>query len=103
MSDTPPADSLDRALAGLLEQQRQCWQQGECVSVEVLLQTLPTVSGHPEAVLDLIYQEFLLREERGEKPQPAEYLRRFPHLADQLQVQFAVDRALAPGSQGWST
>jgi WD40 repeat protein len=103
MSDTPPADSPTSALTDLLQEQRQRWQQGECVPVEVLLQRLPGQPAHAEAVLDLIYQEFLLREERGEQPQPAEYLRRFPHLADQLQIQFAVDRALAPRSQGWST
>jgi serine/threonine protein kinase/tetratricopeptide (TPR) repeat protein len=103
MSDSTPAEAVDRALTGLLEQQRQRWQQGDCVPVEALLQTLPVLSAHPEAVLDLIYQEFLLREERGDEPQPAEYLRRFPHLADQLQIQFAMDRLLAPRSEAPST
>src|SRR5262249_30769132 len=36
------------------------------------------------------------REQRGETPTVAEYRQRFPHLAEQLRVQFEVDRALVP-------
>src|SRR5690606_17469303 len=47
-----------------------------------------------EQVLDLIYQEFLLRGECGEKPTPEEYLARFPRHAEALRRQFLVHEAL---------
>jgi serine/threonine protein kinase len=61
--------------------------------VEAYLLEAPGLAGDPEAVLDLVYQERLLRSERGEEPRLEEYLDRFPHLARQLQVQFELDRA----------
>src|SRR5262249_22088493 len=39
-----------------------------------------------------------LREDLGELPQVAEYQQRFPHLAEQLRIQFEVDRAKVPGT-----
>ena len=47
-----------------------------------------------ELVLDLICHELLLRERRGESPDPDEYLRRFPEFAEDLRTQFEVRRAL---------
>ena len=38
----------------------------------------PELRADPEAVLDLIYNEIVLREEAGESPRLEEYLRRFP-------------------------
>src|SRR5262249_28089864 len=50
--------------------------------------------GSSDAVLDLIYNEVMLREEVGEKPALADYVSRFPHLAAELHAQFEVDGAL---------
>jgi WD40 repeat protein/serine/threonine protein kinase len=86
-----------------VEEQRRRWQRGDRIPVEAFLQRQPGLQADTETILDLIYNEFLLREERGEEPQPAEYLQRFPHLATPLQVQFEVDRALAPGALVRST
>jgi hypothetical protein len=49
-------------------------------------------------VLDLVYGEFILREEMGEAPAVADYLARFPELADALGRQFELHGALAAGS-----
>jgi WD40 repeat protein/tetratricopeptide (TPR) repeat protein len=95
MSDATPGHTPEETLAALLSEQRQCWQRGERVKVESLLRKLPAGRADNEALLDLIYQEFLFREERGEKPDVTGYQRRFPHLAEQLQVQFEADRELA--------
>jgi serine/threonine-protein kinase len=100
MSDAAPAETPQDRFAALLVEQRQRWQRGERVPVEALLEKVPDLAGHVEAVLDLIYNEFLLREERGEVPPVAEYQQRFPHLAEQLRIQFEVDRALGPGPPG---
>jgi hypothetical protein len=92
----PPASAV---VAGLVEEQRRRWQQGERILVEAFLERQPELRDNTEAVLDLIYNEFLRREERGEKPQLADYVQRFPHLAGPLQMQFAVDRALTPSGE----
>jgi hypothetical protein len=97
MSDAPAAATPEDGLALLLDEQRRCWQRGQRVPVELFLLKLPAGPTHTEALLDLIYQEYLLREERGESPQVTEYQQRFPHLAEQLRIQFEEDRELAPG------
>jgi hypothetical protein len=47
-----------------------------------------------ETLLDLIFNEFVLREQLGDVPRVGEYLGRFPNLAPQLRIQFALDQAL---------
>ena len=48
----------------------------------------------PTELLDLVYNEVLLREEDGESPQLGEYLARFPGHAEALRAQFEVHEAL---------
>jgi tetratricopeptide (TPR) repeat protein/tRNA A-37 threonylcarbamoyl transferase component Bud32 len=79
-------------VAGLVAELRRRWQSGERVLVEKYLEQQPTLQADPEAVVDLIYNEVLLREEGGETPSLAEYVQRFPHLAEALAVQFEVDQ-----------
>src|SRR4051794_36204424 len=57
--------------------QRRRWLGGFRVSVEEYLRHLPAPAD-PDLVLDLISGEFLLRQEQGERPEPGEYVRRFP-------------------------
>jgi serine/threonine-protein kinase len=94
MSDTttrPPVASLP-------EDQRRRWQAGERVPVEDYLAAHPGLAD--DALLDLIFQEVVLRERRGETPPLDEYVRRFPRLAETLRLQFSVDRALWESSSG---
>ncbi|MCK6548525.1 serine/threonine protein kinase, partial [Myxococcota bacterium] len=81
-------DAADR-----LTSQRARWERGERVSVEELLRQEPEPSS--EVVLDLVYNEIVLREESGDTPSLEEYLRRFPAHADALRLQFEVHDALA--------
>jgi serine/threonine-protein kinase len=81
-------------LALLLAYQRRAWRRGERVAVEALLVQHPGLAADTEAVLDLIYQEVLLREQAGETPRLDDYLRRFPDLGPQLELQFQVEGAL---------
>jgi WD40 repeat protein len=63
----------------------------------------PALAGDAEALLDCIYNEYVLRTEQGESPEPAEYQARFPHLAAQLAMQFSLESALQSledGSEG---
>jgi WD40 repeat protein len=77
----------------LLAQSRE-WQIGRRPSVEEMLRRHPHLAGDANAVLDLIYNEVVLRESAGQRPELNEYLHRFPHLAADLRVQFEVDQAL---------
>jgi tetratricopeptide (TPR) repeat protein len=65
--------------------------------VEAYLQQLPALRKNPEAVLDLIYNEMVLRHHLGEAPSLEEYLQRFPEYDEPLRRQFSVYRALAGG------
>ena len=85
-------DFLDRAgpltppqvAAVLLVDQRERWLSGERLPAEDYLPWYPTLRADLEYAVELIYGEFLLREELGEGPTPAEYLGRFPQYASRL-------------------
>jgi hypothetical protein len=95
LAGTGPLPAL-RLVAVLRIDQRERWQRGERVPAEVYLRDYPAVAADPEAARDLVYGEILLREERGEAPDPDEYPRRFPQYADTLRAQVSLHRALAP-------
>ena len=78
----------------LLIDQRRRSQRGESFHAEFYLEQRPGLADDPERLLDLIYNELVLREQRGESPTMAEYQARFPHLAEALGDLFAVHRAM---------
>jgi eukaryotic-like serine/threonine-protein kinase len=86
------ADGL--LLALLLKHQRQSWRRGEPALVETYVAQQPALQADAQTVLDLIYNEILLREQAGEAPGLEEYLRRFPELADELRLQFEIEDAI---------
>jgi eukaryotic-like serine/threonine-protein kinase len=94
------------AIHALLADQRSRWRAGDRVTVEQLIAVHPPLADHPDALLDLIYAEVLLRRAAGEHPAAAEYAARFPAVAAEVRDQFEVDAALperptaAPGSTG---
>src|SRR5581483_9110981 len=103
MSDTPhhaaqPTEHFARAgtadLPLFLDDQRRRWRLGQRALVESYVERHPALVGNPEHLLDLIYNEVVLREKAGETPRLEEYLGRFPHLADRLKEQFALDEVL---------
>src|SRR5262245_7163413 len=60
--------SPDDVAAVLRVDQRERWQAGERILAETYLQRHPAVRASPEAAVDLIFNEFLLRERLGERP-----------------------------------
>jgi serine/threonine-protein kinase len=80
----------DQLAAVLLVEQRERWRRGQRPLAETYLAAYPEVPTDPEAAVDLIYGEFLLRVEFGDRPTLAEYQRRFPAYADCLDKQFAL-------------
>jgi WD40 repeat protein len=114
MSDTPseppifpetmgPSEPAQSLLITLLLDQRLRWRRGERILVETYLEQRPALRDDVEGLLDLVSNEVWLRERNGEAPRLDEYLQRFPQLADQLRVQFEVDRALRAADPPAST
>jgi hypothetical protein len=70
----------------------QCarWQAGEPVLVESYVRAYPNLLFDTEQLIDLIYNEFCLREERYGTGQAPDFLRRFPHLSEDLEALFAM-------------
>jgi eukaryotic-like serine/threonine-protein kinase len=105
-TDDTPADGAppggtepDRPmLALLMAYQRRAWRRGERTSVEACLAQQPGLRDDAEAVLDLIYQEVVLRQQAGESPRLEEYTSRFAHLAPQLELQFELEGAIEPST-----
>jgi WD40 repeat protein len=93
MSDPKLAKATLRPLSWLAGDFERRWRAGQRLSVEDFLQQHPEKAADPDAVLDLIQAEVLLREQRGEKPHLDEYLARFPHLAAEVCEQFAFHKA----------
>jgi WD40 repeat protein/tRNA A-37 threonylcarbamoyl transferase component Bud32 len=90
-------------MTALLVDQQSRWRRGDRKPAEYYLSQRPSLTGDSEAALELILHEMLLRRERGETPALGEYQRRFPHLAEPLAIQFAVERAIEEGTGGVGT
>jgi eukaryotic-like serine/threonine-protein kinase len=83
-------------LEGILDDQSVRWGQGERPGAEEYFERFPALRHSPDAALDVIYQELLLRRELGEQPRLQEYIQRFPFLSEPLLAQFAIDEAMRP-------
>jgi WD40 repeat protein len=91
----PATASAARAPSRLIVEQRRRWEAGERVPVEVFLDAYPALRTDTDALLDLVYNEVVLRRQCGEEPPLEEYTRRFPELTAPLRLQLEFSRALA--------
>src|SRR5215813_2559695 len=66
---TPSDMSRSEVIRLAREYQRQNWEKGEPILVEAYLEELKRLQVDAEGVLDLIYNEWVLREEAGESPE----------------------------------
>jgi tetratricopeptide (TPR) repeat protein len=87
-------------VASLCQDQRRRWRRGESATVETYLEQFPGLGSNPDGLLDLIYNEIVLREESGERPRLEEYLGRFGRLGPQLRELFEVHEAIRRGEDG---
>ncbi len=92
MQDLPNLSPSQR-LPVIRREQHSSWQRGEDRRVEAYLDLYPQLASSDESVVDLIYSEFWLREERGDAPSREEYLRRFPQYAERLNSLFELGEA----------
>ena len=86
---------VQSALSGALGEQKSSWEHGQRISVEEILERAPRLRENPDAVLDLIYQEVVLRRALGEDPQLGGFQDRFPALSHSLAILFCVDGAIS--------
>jgi serine/threonine protein kinase len=88
-------DSVDFSLEWLISEQVKAWMRGDRPPVKLLLDRHPAIFENPKALVELINQEIVLRQIRGETPRPDDYLIDFPELAEPLSRLFEVHGALS--------
>jgi tRNA A-37 threonylcarbamoyl transferase component Bud32 len=86
-------DHGEDLLGSLLDRQQRSWMDGDRPSIDEILGD-STLRDDREALLDLVYNEIVVREEIGEVPTLDEYVARYPHLGPDLELHFAVHRAV---------
>jgi WD40 repeat protein/serine/threonine protein kinase len=96
MSKKPGGEEGRTTHEALLDDQARRWQRGERLLVETYLGQQPALRQDPEAVLDLLYHEVVLRQAHGEAVSVEEYIARFPQWAGQLRLHFQVHEAIDP-------
>jgi formylglycine-generating enzyme required for sulfatase activity/serine/threonine protein kinase len=75
------------------------WRHGKPVPVDDYVARLAGDPPDPEAVLDLVYTEYLVREELGQPVAGDDYCRRFPAIAEALRDQLSLHAAMnLPGA-----
>jgi serine/threonine-protein kinase len=89
LAENADASSAERLEAILMDQHRRA-EAGCRRSPESYLAAHPDVGGDPDRKLAVVYEDYRLRRERGEAPEAAEYLARFPDLREALGRQFEV-------------
>ena len=83
-------------VAVLRVDQREGWKIGQRLTAAEYLRNFPELLTDPESALELVYCEYLLREELGEAPATEEYLAAYPEYAPRLELQIGLHRALGP-------
>jgi serine/threonine protein kinase len=84
----------DEVVDLIVRDQERRWRRGERVLAETYFGAHPATAD-PDCRMDLIYAEVLLRESLGEQPRLAEYVFRFPDLADRIRALFQLHLSLA--------
>lgn len=89
---------MDQANVKLQEQElrqacaklEQRLRSGQPVRAETLFAEYPLLTCYEDSALDLIYTEFITREDIGQRPTPEEFYARFPQWRQRLQQQFNI-------------
>ena len=85
---------LDELVGVLHVDQCQRWRANERVPAEAYLAAHPELEADLELAVELVYGEYLIREEAGEKAALEEFQSRFPRLAERLGQQIRLHLAL---------
>ena len=79
---------------GLVREFADEWKSGKWLSVEEFLDAHRQAAADSETAVQLIYEEFCLRQEEGEVVDPAEIVERFPQYESQLRLVLDCDNVL---------
>jgi predicted Ser/Thr protein kinase len=94
----PPADAESLAPRTLAARARECmaadWESGNRLPCEWYFERSPVLAADAAASLDLIFLEFVLRDEAGEAPTPEQFAARFPAAEQSLRRLIELDSAL---------
>ena len=74
---------------------RERRRRGETVDSRHYLVRFPAIADAPELAVDVIYAEYMVREEQGELVAPQEFEERFPEYRDLLADQLSLHEAFA--------
>ncbi|RUL88875.1 serine/threonine-protein kinase [Tautonia sociabilis] len=84
------------SLAGLVKSDlRRRFAEGQRPAIADYLEALPDLGADSERMLSLIYEEFCLREEAGEAPDPDSFCERYAPWRDSLASQLNYHRMLS--------
>jgi eukaryotic-like serine/threonine-protein kinase len=72
---------------------RQRLRRGETVDARQYLRRFPELAADQELAVDVVYTEYLIREQLGQLPDVVEFARRFPELATVLAEQVRLHEA----------
>jgi tetratricopeptide (TPR) repeat protein len=78
MSTTKTGQTLESQLRQACEAMERSLRAGQTCRTEDCLVAHPELAADSDATLELLYFEYVLREELGQAPSPAEWYRRFP-------------------------
>lgn len=70
------------------------WRTGDAPDAAGAVAAHPELAGCRSVVIDLAYQEFLLREQAGEAPDPGSFAARFPDFRDSVRDMLDAHRLL---------
>lgn len=96
----PPAEAVSPgtlAVAARASMEAE-WDRGNSVPAEWYFEQAPSLRDDPTAALDLIFLEYVLRDEAGEEPTAEEFAARFPAFSPRIRQLLDLDSALThPG------
>lgn len=93
-SITPKGDLAQDKLRGACAELEQRLRAGEACAAEEYLSLFPELAADLELALDLIYTEFVTREQSGQAGEPEGYYARFPQWRERLERLFDLHSKL---------
>jgi len=94
MPSDSPQTTIERALRTACAELDRRVRAGEPIRAEEILEAHLLLTQDEQNAVEVIYTEFVAREESGQQPEPEAYLRRFPRWRQALEDQFRVHAAL---------
>ncbi len=94
LSPQLPEDLARRQARQACAQLNRCLRASKPCSAEELFTAFPAAALDEDSALEVIYTEFVIREELGQRPAVAEWYARFPQWREHLQQLFEVHRAV---------